>query len=76
MTEPAPPEELAGYYAWLESAAGMRRVEIRTDYRFADAGAAVRAMEFFFGERLAASVRRRGGARVPECTGLWWRGGG
>ena len=76
-TEPAPPTpELAEYFAWLEGEQGMRRVAIRTDYRFADVEAAARATGFFFGAEFAARVRREGWARVPECTGLWWRRAG
>jgi ubiquinone/menaquinone biosynthesis C-methylase UbiE len=71
----APSPEQAEYYAWLEEAQGMRRVSIRTDYRFPDVEAAARATGFFFGPEFAARVRREGWARVPECTGLWWREG-
>jgi ubiquinone/menaquinone biosynthesis C-methylase UbiE len=73
---PRPPTpELAGYCAWLEGAQGMRRVAIRTDYRFPDAASAARATGFFFGARFAARVLEEGWARIPECTGLWWRRG-
>ena len=71
---PRPPTpELAEYYAWLERAQGMRRTWIRTDYRFSDCETAARATAFFFGDEFAARVRRRGGSRISECTGLWWR---
>ena len=74
---PRPPTpELAGYYAWLEGEQGMRRVWIRTDYRFPDPDAAARATGFFFGEEFAGLVRQRGWSRIPECTGLWWRRAG
>lgn len=74
---PRPPSAaLAEYYAWLEGAQGMRAVSIRTDYRFADAPAAARATGFFFGEEFAARVLERHWARIPECTGLWWRRSG
>lgn len=70
---PQPSAELAEYYAWLESAQGMRRVEIRTDYRFPDVATAAAATGFFFGEAFAGEVLRRGSPRIPECTGIWWR---
>ena len=71
---PSPPSAaLAEYYAWLEQAQGMRSTSLRTDYRFADVETAARATGLFFGEAFAARVRRESWARVPECTGLWWR---
>lgn len=74
---PRPPTAaLAEYYAWLESAQGMRAVSIRTDYRFPDAPAAARATGFFFGEEFAARVIQERWSRIPECTGLWWRRSG
>lgn len=71
-TPQAPTPGLAEYYEHLE-AQGFARVAIRTDYRFADVQTAARITGFFFGEAFAARVLREGWARVPECTGLWWR---
>ena len=71
---PRPPRpELAEYYAWLENDCGFERRTLRTDYGFADSEAAARATEFFFGADFAARVRGENWARIPECTGLWWR---
>jgi ubiquinone/menaquinone biosynthesis C-methylase UbiE len=70
----APPNQmLAEYYAWLERERGFSRREIRTDYRFADVESAARVLGFFFGPQKAELVRAHGWARVPECTGVWWR---
>ena len=72
--EPSPPRpELAEYYAWLETAQGMQRAWVRTDYRFPDSATAIELTSFFFGAELADRVRRSATARLPECTGLWWR---
>ncbi|HEU5055539.1 MAG TPA: class I SAM-dependent methyltransferase [Kofleriaceae bacterium] len=67
---PRPSRELAEVHAWLEAERGFSRRELRTDYRFASAAEAAELCGFFFGD--AVAVR---GARVPECTGLWWRRG-
>jgi len=75
--EPAPPSlELAEYFDWLEKEQGMRRVAIRTDYGFSDVATAAATTGAFFGAAFAERVRREQWARVPECTGLWWRRGG
>jgi len=69
---PAPPTpELAEYYAWLEQQWGYWRQIIRTDYTFASVDEAVARTEFFFGPELAAAIRQRGWARLPEWTGVW-----
>lgn len=71
---PAPPNaDLGEYYRWLEEARGFTRVALRTDYLFRDVEEAAELCGFFFGPEKAALVRRLGGARLPECTGLWWR---
>jgi ubiquinone/menaquinone biosynthesis C-methylase UbiE len=72
--DPAPPSpELAEYFAWLEQVQGMARAAIRTDYLFPDVETAARITGFFFGDAFGERVRREGWARVPECTGIWWR---
>lgn len=72
--EPRPPSpELAEYYAWLEADRGFTRRAIRTDYQFPDVATAAEVTGFFFGESFAEEVRRKGWARVPECTGIWSR---
>ena len=49
----------------------MKREWVRTDYQFPDAATAIELTTFFFGAQLADRVRTS--ARLPECTGLWWR---
>ncbi len=72
--EPRPPTPgLAEYFDWLERDQGFRKMAIRTDYRFPDAETAARVTGAFFGPEFAATVRRERWARVPECTGLWFR---
>ena len=61
----------AAVFAWLESAHGLERRAIRTDYRFPDVETAAAITGFFFGDAFGARVRREGWSRVPECTGLW-----
>jgi uncharacterized protein len=69
----APNAELAEYYAWLEESRGFVRTSIRTDYGFADVETAARVTGFFFGPDFARRARSEGWARVPECTGIWWK---
>lgn len=72
---PAPPNaDLAEYYAWLEAEQGFRREAIRTDYGFASIEQAASTLAFFFGDELVDLIRAHGWVRVPECTGIWWRG--
>jgi hypothetical protein len=73
-TTPRPPAaHLEEYYSWLENDRGFAKQVLRTDYQFSDSDTAARATEFFFGTEFAVRVREEGWARVPECTGLWWR---
>jgi hypothetical protein len=60
------------FYAWLEEME-FQHTWIRTDYRFNSVGEAATLSGFFFGEELAARIRRDGLTILPECTGLWWR---
>lgn len=70
--EPAPPSrELAEYYDWIEKEWSFSRDVIATDYQFASIEQAVEYTEFFFGSKLAADIRARGWARLPEWTGVW-----
>ena len=69
---PAPPtEDLAEYYAWLESEWGFARQTIRTDYQFDSVDDAVAQTEFFFGIEMATKIRDNGWSRLPEWTGVW-----
>lgn len=68
-----PNQDLADYYSELETKFHFRRQEIRTDYQFASPDEAAQTCGFFFGEEMAARIRARGWARVPEWTGLWSR---
>ena len=69
------PEQLAGYYRWLEQDQGMHRTVIRTDYQFGSVAEAVALTRFFFGGKVAAEVARQGLCTVPEHTGIWHTGG-
>ena len=69
----APSPELAELHAELEHTHGLQREVIRTDYEFADVDTAERVMGRFFGDEMAARIRRAGRTRIPEWTGLWWR---
>ena len=69
---PAPPTEgLAQYYSWLENGWGFSRQEIQTDLQFTSVEEAVNSTSFFFGDELAAKIRKNGWARLPEWTGVW-----
>ena len=69
----APRPELAEYHRWLERDRGLQRRVLRTDYAFPDVATAAEVTGAFFGDELAARVRREAWSRVPEHTGLWWR---
>jgi len=71
--EPEPPEKLRRYYDYLEEQ-GFSKTWIRTDLEFGSLEEAVELMGFFFGEEMAAKVEENRWVRVPECTGIWWRG--
>ena len=71
--EPEAPENLRGYFDYLEEA-GFNRKWIRTDFKFGSLEEAVELMGFFFGEEMATKVEGERWLRVPECTGIWWRG--
>jgi ubiquinone/menaquinone biosynthesis C-methylase UbiE len=71
--EPETPEQLRGYYDYLEKE-GFNSKWIRTDWEFESLEEAVELMGFFFGEEMAARVEKEKWVRVPECTGIWWRG--
>ncbi len=72
--EPAPPTPtLEAYYQFLEIEWGFARRVVPTDYQFATLEESVETIQFFFGEELAARVRRNRWTIVPEWTGIWWR---
>jgi ubiquinone/menaquinone biosynthesis C-methylase UbiE len=67
---PSPSSALGEYYAWLEAERGFERMLLRTDYLFSSTDEAAALCGFFFRDGVVVT-----GARVPECTGLWWRAG-
>ena len=66
-------EALDAYFAWLEREHGFTRRWVRTDYAFASLDEALEVLGAFVPAELCEGVRQRGSARVPECTGIWWR---
>lgn len=71
---PGPPTPaLAAYYRRLEDGYGFQRQELATDYQFPSVAVAAEICGGFFGPDMAATIRARNWARVPEWTGLWWR---
>ncbi len=72
--KPGAPHPLLGaFYRELEETHRFSPRVISTDYRFPSVEEAIRVMGFFFGEEMAAEVRRRGKPVIPEWTGLWYR---
>jgi ubiquinone/menaquinone biosynthesis C-methylase UbiE len=72
--DPLPPSPALGeYFAWLETEHGMQRVALRTDYLFPDVATAAKVAGAFFGEAFGERVKLEQWARIPECTGLWWK---
>jgi ubiquinone/menaquinone biosynthesis C-methylase UbiE len=65
-------EALDEYFGHLESL-GFERTWVRTDYVFEDVETAATTLGGFFGGPMAEKIRAQAWARVPECTGLWWR---
>lgn len=59
------------YFQHLQSAHGMKRQWVRTDYVFKDAQTAARVVRPFFGDALAQTVMQHDWARVPECTAIF-----
>lgn len=72
-TTPRQHPGLDEYFEHLERRHGFTRSWIRTDYQFESAEQAAEVCGGFFGEGLAAQIRREGWARVPECTGIFVR---
>lgn len=73
VEEPGVNADLAELQTYLEEALGFERSVLRTDYQFGTTQEAASALAFFFGETVAARIRDRGWARVPEWTGCWAR---
>jgi len=71
---PTPPENMKPYFAYLE-AQGFSSTWIRTDYRFASEEEARALTAFFFGPDMPGKLISREPAILPECTGIWWKGG-
>ncbi|MFK7991267.1 MAG: class I SAM-dependent methyltransferase [Sandaracinaceae bacterium] len=62
---------LEEFFSWLETEQGLTREVISTDYEFDSADAAAECLGGFFGEDMAARIRAKSWARVPEFTGVW-----
>jgi ubiquinone/menaquinone biosynthesis C-methylase UbiE len=73
-TQPAPPVPwLATLYDWFESAWGLQRQVIPTDYLFASVEQAKSLTGFFFGEELVDQIEKNQWQQLPEWTGIWWK---
>jgi ubiquinone/menaquinone biosynthesis C-methylase UbiE len=68
---PHPHPKLLGYTSYLESI-GFSSTCIRTDFEFESPTQAQALLGFFFGADSGEQWSRDYGARVPECTGVWW----
>ena len=63
-------------YDFLETQAGFAPLDLRTDYCFETMDQIRQVVLPLFGqEMLERLVETRAGWVLPECTGLWWRGG-
>ncbi len=71
VEQPGVRADLAELQLHLETEHGFVRRVLRTDYVFESAEEAAVALEFFFGADVAARIREREWARVPEWTGAW-----
>ena len=70
--KPNPPSHLNNYYNFLTST-GFQSTWFRTDYLFKDLAEAIELSDFFFGEELSLKVAESKTARLPECTGVFWK---
>lgn len=64
---------LEAFHSFVVDMLGFSHRSVRTDYAFDSVAEAAEAIGFFFGDPMAAEVRRRGWQIVPECTGVYWR---
>ena len=64
---------LEPFHDFVVNTLGFAHRMVRTDYAFDTAEAAAQTLGFFFGERMATTVREQGWRVVPECTGAYWR---
>ena len=71
LSPAAPHPRLAEFYHLLQSRFGLRQTALSTDYRFPSVAAAAETLGFFFGDAMAAAVRRANSPVVPEWTGVW-----
>jgi ubiquinone/menaquinone biosynthesis C-methylase UbiE len=69
---PNPPLHLDPYFQFLKES-GFQETWIRTDYAFRSLEEALALSGFFFGEEMAAKVKKNQWTRLPECTGLLWK---
>lgn len=69
----APTPLLDEYYSILERQYQFNREEIRTDYHFESLEEAIRLTRFFFGNKIAQSIQKKGSPDIPEWTGIWWK---
>jgi ubiquinone/menaquinone biosynthesis C-methylase UbiE len=69
---PNPPLHLDPYFQFLKES-GFQETWIRTDYAFRSLEEALALSGFFFGEEMAAKVKKNQWTRLPECTGILWK---
>lgn len=72
VTEPTPPEHLAGYFDFLAEAGFESRV-FRTDYRFESLAEAEELSKFFFGDEIGQRIIANQWQILPEYTSVLWK---
>ena len=66
------PIQTAELYNYFEKELCLKKVIVRTDYRFANLEEAVDLAGFFFGDEIGAEITQVGEPIVPEATAIWY----
>jgi ubiquinone/menaquinone biosynthesis C-methylase UbiE len=66
------PSRTAELYEYFEKELDLKKMIIRTDYKFSNLEEAVDFGTFFFGDEVGAEIRQIGEPIVPEATAIWY----
>jgi ubiquinone/menaquinone biosynthesis C-methylase UbiE len=65
------PGQTAELYRYFEEELNLKKIIIRTDYKFASIEEAVDFGTFFFGDKVGIEIGLLGEPTVPEATAIW-----
>ena len=66
------PIRTAELYDYFEKQLGLKKIIIRTDYKFSNIEQAVDLGTFFFGDETGAEIQQIGELIIPEATAIWY----